>query len=250
MAFVNKEGQQIPTVTFRTRINSHWVNVSTDELFKDKTVVLFALPGAFTPTCSSSHLPRYNELAPVFFNNGIDHILCLSVNDTFVMNEWARGQEAENIILLPDGNGDFTAGMGMLVDKNDLGFGQRSWRYSMLVKNGIIEKMFIEPALDSDPLTVSDADTMLNYLNPHAVKPPVATIFTKSGCPYCTKAKAALEDAGIDYEEVVISQRGLTSRTLRAVANRDTVPQVFIEGRHIGGSDELSAYLAKTQHSW
>lgn len=245
MALPNKEGQNVPSVTFPTRQNAEWVNVTSDELFKGKTVIVFALPGAFTPTCSSTHLPRYNELAPVFFENGVDSIVCLSVNDTFVMNEWAKDQEANNVILLPDGNGEFSEGMGMLVDKNNLGFGKRSWRYSMLVKDGVIEKMFIEPEVEGDPFEVSDADTMLNYINPNAAKPPVATIFTKVGCPFCAKAKADLEDAGIKFEEIVISNSGLTSRTLRAVANRDTVPQVFIEGKHIGGSDDLAAYLKK-----
>jgi peroxiredoxin (alkyl hydroperoxide reductase subunit C) len=245
MALPNKEGQRVPNVTFPTRQNGEWVNVSTDDIFKGKTVIVFALPGAFTPTCSSTHLPRYNELAPVFFENGVDSIVCLSVNDTFVMNEWAKDQEANNVILLPDGNGEFSEGMGMLVDKNNLGFGKRSWRYSMLVKDGVIEKMFIEPEVEGDPFEVSDADTMLNYINPSAAKPPVATIFTKVGCPFCAKAKAALEDAGIKYEEIVISNSGITSRTLRAVANRDTVPQVYIEGKHIGGSDDLEAYLKK-----
>lgn len=243
MALPNKEGQRIPNVTFPTRQNGEWVNVTTDELFKGKTVIVFALPGAFTPTCSSTHLPRYNELAPVFFENGVDSIVCLSVNDTFVMNEWAKDQESDNVILLPDGNGEFSEGMGLLVDKNDLGFGKRSWRYSMLVKDGLIEKMFIEPEVEGDPFEVSDADTMLNYINPKAAKPSVATIFTKVGCPFCAKAKAALEDAGITYEEIVISNSGVTSRSLRAIANRDTVPQVFIEGKHIGGSDDLEVYL-------
>jgi peroxiredoxin (alkyl hydroperoxide reductase subunit C) len=243
MALPNKEGQRVPNVTFPTRQNGQWVNVTTDELFKGKTVVLFALPGAFTPTCSSTHLPRYNELAPVFFANGVDSIVCLSVNDTFVMNEWAKDQEANNVILLPDGNGEFSEGMGMLVDKNNLGFGKRSWRYSMLVKDGVVEKMFIEPEVEGDPFEVSDADTMLNYINPSAAKPPVATIFTKVGCPFCAKAKALLEDKGIKYEEILVSNSGITSRTLRAVSNRDTVPQVFIEGKHIGGSDDLEAYF-------
>lgn len=138
--FASKEGQSIPQVTFPTRQGDAWVNVTTEELFKDKTVIVFSLPGAFTPTCSSSHLPRYNELHSVFKENGVDDILCVSVNDTFVMNAWKADQEAENITFIPDGNGDFTDGMGMLVEKNDIGFGKRSWRYSMLVKNGVVEK--------------------------------------------------------------------------------------------------------------
>ena len=167
----NREGQKVPNVTFRTRQNHDWVNVTSDEIFKGKTVAVFSLPGAFTPTCSSSHVPRFNELAPVFKQNGVDEIVCISVNDAFVMNEWAEDQDADRIRFLPDGNGDFTDGMGMLVDKDDLGFGKRSWRYSMVVKDGTIEKMFIEPEKPGDPYEVSDADTMLDWLAPNAKKP-------------------------------------------------------------------------------
>ncbi len=124
----NREGQRVPEVTFRTREGDQWVNVTTNDLFNGKTVVVFALPGAFTPTCSSTHLPGYNELAPLLRECGVDDILCISVNDAFVMNEWGKTQRAENVRLIPDGNGELTAGMGMLVDKEDLGFGKRSWR--------------------------------------------------------------------------------------------------------------------------
>jgi peroxiredoxin len=137
--FSNREGQRVPQVTFRARSESDWKPVTTDDIFKGKTVVVFSLPGAFTPTCSSTHVPRYNELAPAFLANGVDRIVCISVNDAFVMNEWARTQECGNVTLLPDGNGEFTEKMGMLVDKSDLGFGKRSWRYSMLVKDGVIQ---------------------------------------------------------------------------------------------------------------
>ncbi len=243
--FVNREGQTVPQVVFHTRQNNEWVDVSTDDIFKGKTVVLFALPGAFTPTCSSTHLPGYNELAPVFKANGVDEVVCLSVNDTFVMNEWAKDQEADQVRLLPDGNGDFSEGMGLLVDKEGLGFGKRSWRYSMLVKDGVIEKMFIEPDVDGDPFEVSDAETMLNYINPNAKAPSVATIFTKEGCPFCAKAKALLTDKGVGYEEIMVSNHGVTSRTLRAVANASTVPQVFIDGQYIGDSEALEAFFKK-----
>ena len=164
--FKNREGQRVPQVTFRARSESDWKPVTTDDIFKGKTVVVFSLPGAFTPTCSSTHVPRYNELAPAFLANGVDRIVCVSVNDAFVMNEWARTQECGNILMLPDGNGEFTEKMGMLVDKTDLGFGKRSWRYSMLVKDGVIEKMFIEPEKPGDPFEVSDADTMLELHQP------------------------------------------------------------------------------------
>lgn len=239
----DKTGQAIPQVTFRTRQGEQWVDVTSDELFKDKTVVVFSLPGAFTPTCSSTHLPRYNELAPVLFENGVDDIICISVNDTFVMNAWLKDQEAEHIRVIPDGNGEFTDGMGMLVDKQDLGFGKRSWRYSMLVKNGIIEQMFIEPNKPGDPFEVSDADTMLAHINPQAAKPSAITVFSKPGCPFCARAKQLLLDKGMRYEEVILGQDA-TSISLKAVSGRSTVPQIFIDGRHIGGSDELAEHLA------
>lgn len=241
--FENREGQQVPQVTFRTRRNHEWVDVTTDEVFKGKTVVVFSLPGAFTPTCSSTHVPRYNQLAQTFRQNGVDEIICVSVNDAFVMNEWQQEQKAHNITFMPDGNGDFSRGMGMLVAKNDLGFGDRSWRYSMLVKDGVIEKMFIEPDVPGDPFEVSDADTMLAYIAPEAPKPMNVTVFSREGCPYCVRTKGMLHDAGIHFEELVLN-RDFTEATLRAVSGRASVPQVYINGEHIGGSEELEAWLA------
>lgn len=240
----SREGQRVPDVTFRTRQNNQWVNITTDELFAGKTVVVFSLPGAFTPTCSSTHLPGYNQLAKVFKENGVDDIVCISVNDTFVMNEWAKSQEANNITVIPDGNGEFTDGMGMLVDKADLGFGKRSWRYSMLVKDGVVEKMFVEPDKPGDPFEVSDAETMLNYINPQAMKPKVISLFTKVGCPFCARAKEMLQEQGMDYEEITLGSN-VTTYSLRAVAGATTVPQVFIDGKLIGDSEALTAYLSK-----
>lgn len=240
----NIEGQNVPQVVFPTRVDNEWVNVTSDELFKGKKVILFALPGAFTPTCSSTHLPRYNELAPVFAAEGIDSIICLSVNDTFVMNSWKEDQHAENITFLPDGNGEFSEGMGMLVDKKDLGFGKRSWRYSMLVNDGKIEKMFIEPEEPGDPFKVSDADTMLNYVAPNAKLPARVTLFTKPGCPHCTRAKAALKNKGYAYEEIELGQNGLSYSSLTAVTGRGTTPQVYIDGEHVGSADDLESWLA------
>jgi glutaredoxin-like protein len=239
----NREGQKVPTVTFKTRSNGQWVDITTDELFAGKNVVVFALPGAFTPTCSSTHVPGYNDLAKVFKENGIDEIVCISVNDAFVMEEWQKDQKAANIRFIPDGNGFFSAQMGMLVDKEDLGFGKRSWRYSMLVKDKTIEKMFIEPDKPGDPFEVSDAETMLNYINPNAHKPAFISLFTKVGCPFCARAKALLKEKGLEYEEIVLGD-GITTRTLKAVAGAATVPQVFIDGKLIGGSDALAEYFS------
>ena len=241
--FENKEGQKIPAVTFPIHANDAWTSRDTQEIFTGKTVVVFSLPGAFTPTCSSSHLPRYNELASKFAANGVDEILCVSVNDTFVMNAWAADQEAENISFIPDGNGDFTDGMGLLVEKNDIGFGKRSWRYSMLVKDGVIEKMFIEPDLPGDPFEVSDADTMLKYINPEAVQTTQVSLFTKPGCPHCARAKDLLTQQGLQYEELTLGD-DISISAMRANTNADTVPQIFIDGKHIGGADDLAKHFA------
>ena len=167
----------VPDVTFKTRVRDEsiggdnpfkWYDLTTDELFANKKVVVFSLPGAFTPTCSTSHLPRYEELYNEFKALGADEVVCVSVNDAFVMYQWGLKQGRENVFLLPDGNGEFTRKMGMLVDKSNLGFGMRSWRYSMYVENKEIKKVFMEPGFDdncpTDPFEVSDADTMLEYL--------------------------------------------------------------------------------------
>jgi len=167
----------VPQATFLTRVRNdaiagpnpfEWKEVFSNDIFTNKKVVLFALPGAFTPTCSTSHLPRYEELYEQFKSEGVDDVICLSVNDAFVMYQWGQTQGAKNVFLLPDGNGNFTREMGMLVDKENLGFGKRSWRYSMLVNNGVIEKMFVEDGFsdncETDPFEVSDADTMLDYI--------------------------------------------------------------------------------------
>lgn len=238
-----KEGDKVPSVTFHTRANDEWVDVTTDELFGGKTVVVFSLPGAFTPTCSSSHLPRYEALAPVFKAEGVDDVVCVSVNDTFVMNAWAEQLGTPSIRMIPDGSGKFTDGIGMLVNKDDLGFGMRSWRYSMLVRDGVIEKMFVEPDEPGDPFKVSDADTMLNYINADAKVPTAVSIITKPGCPHCTRAKAALTQAGYRYEEIVLG-KDATATSLAALSGANTTPQIFMDGKRIGGADDLDAFLA------
>ena len=239
------EGKPVPQVTFKARPDDQWQDVSSEQLFKGRTVIVFSLPGAYTPTCSSSHLPRYQELAPVFRDNGVDDIVCMAVNDAFVMNEWKQGQDAADITFIPDGNGDFSDGMGLLVDKRNLGIGMLSWRYSMLVRDGVIEKMFIEPEKEGDPFEVSDAETMLRYLNPAATVPEPVVIFSKPGCPHCARAKAALGDRGLSYTDISQSQH-ISSSVLRAVAGASTWPQVFIGGKLIGDADALERHLAST----
>jgi len=238
----NCEGQTVPQVTFRCRNADQWQDITSNQLFDGKTVVLFALPGAFTPTCSSSHVPRYNELAGPLRAAGVDDIYCLSVNDAFVMDAWKQQQQADQITFLPDGNGEFSAGVGMLVDKQAVGFGKRSWRYSMLVRNGVIEKMFVEPDLPGDPFQVSDADTMLKYLNPEATEETAITLFARPGCGHCARAKALLKAKGLAYDEIQLG-RDISHRGLFAVSGGRTVPQVFIDGQHIGGADDLEAHF-------
>lgn len=237
--FENKEGQNVPEVTFKVREKGDWQEWTSQDLFKGKKVVLFALPGAFTPTCSSTHLPRYNDLAGVFNENGVDAIYCLSVNDTFVMNAWKESQEAENITVIPDGNGEFTEKLGFLVDKNDIGFGKRTWRYSMLVNDGVIEKMFIEPDKPGDPFEVSDADTMLNYVNSEAQKPEEAIVFTKPGCPHCARAKELLGEKKVTFRDV----EGIRTSSLRSMGGAGTYPLVFLGGKLIGGADDLENHF-------
>jgi len=239
----NREGQKVPSVTFKTRSKGEWVDVSTDEVFAGKTVVAFSLPGAFTPTCSATHVPRYNELAKVLGDNGVDDIVCLSVNDGFIMEQWQKDQDAWNLRFLPDGNGEFTQGMDMLVDKSAIGFGKRSWRYSMLVKDGVIEKMFIEPEVDGDPFGVSDADTMLSYINPQAELPETIALVSRDGCPHCTRAKNLLKERGLSFEEIQIG-RDISQHSLRGLAGSGSVPQVFIAGKLVGGADELEIHFS------
>ena len=237
------EEKKVPNVTFRTRSGHEWVDRSSDDVFGGKTVIVFSLPGAFTPTCSSSHAPRYDQLCGTFTELGVDEVVCLSVNDAFVMNEWKADLGIENLTFLPDGNGAFTEGMGMLVDKEDLGFGKRSWRYSMLVRDGVVEKVFAEPQEPGDPYGVSDADTMLAYLAPDAATPLDVTVLSRGGCPHCARAKGLLRDANIPFEALELNKQ-FTDRSLRAVADATSLPQVFINGEKIGGADELETWLS------
>ena len=167
----------VPEVTFRTRVRDEavggdnpfrWQDVTTDDYFANKRVVLFSLPGAFTPICSTQQLPGYEERANEIKALGIDEIYCLSINDSYVMNAWAKAQGLENVKVIPDGSGYFTRAMGMMVQKDPEGFGVRSWRYAMVVNNKEIEAMFVEPGYEdncpTDPFGVSSAESILGYL--------------------------------------------------------------------------------------
>ena len=173
-------GTIIPNVNFETRVRDirpdigrgdnpfTWKQVSTQDLFADKRVVLFSLPGAFTPTCSTYQLPDFEHLYDVFVEKGIDEIYCMSVNDSFVMNAWAKDQGLKNVKVIPDGSGLFTSGMGMLVSKDNLGFGQRSWRYAAVINNCEVEQWFEEPGKEDnhpdDPYCVSSPQNVLEHL--------------------------------------------------------------------------------------
>lgn len=171
------EGAHVPEVVFKTRVRDEsiggdnpyrWQDVSSKEIFDGRKVVVFGLPGAFTPTCSTTHAPGFETKYDEFKKLGIDEVYCLSVNDAFVMKQWTDKLGVSKVKMLPDGNAAFTKGMGMLVKKENLGFGERSWRYSTLVDDGIIKKIFSEPGFSDDcpddPFEVSDAQTMLSYL--------------------------------------------------------------------------------------
>lgn len=169
--------QTVPDAIFHTRVRNdalggpnpfEWRQLTSDDVFAGKRVVLFAVPGAFTPACSDTHLPGFESHYDAFRAHGIDQIVCLSVNDAFVLYQWALSRNIEKVMMLPDGNGDFTRKMGMLVQRTSQGMGLRSWRYSMLVEDREIVKMFIEPGFRDEPpgvpVDVSNAETMLEYL--------------------------------------------------------------------------------------
>jgi glutaredoxin-like protein len=236
------EGESIEAGPLRVYREGRWDQVDTNTLFGKRRVIVFGVPGAFTPTCSSRHLPRFNELAPTLRARGVDEIVCVSVNDPHVMEAWARAQEADEVTIAADGNGEFTDAIGMLVDRRDLGYGMRSQRYSMLVEDGRVAKLFCEPDEPGDPYVVSDADTMLHHLDPDAEPPDEVVIFTREGCPHCARVRALLERYGIDYVEFPLEE-GVRGTVTRAVSGRETVPVVFINGELIGGADELEQRL-------
>jgi peroxiredoxin len=165
---MRSEGYQVPQVEFVFRENGEFVNRTSSEIFNGKRVVIFSLPGAFTPTCSAYQLPGFEEKYDDFVGSGIDDIYCISVNDGFVMNAWAQDQNIKNVKLIPDGNAYFTRSMGMLVSKSNLGFGDRSWRYAMVVDNGIIDKLFVEAGMrdnaDTDPYEETTPEKVLEYV--------------------------------------------------------------------------------------
>lgn len=181
-----------------------------------------------------------------FKANGIDEVYCVSVNDTFVMNEWARVEDIHNVKMIPDGNTEFTKAMDMLVDKDSLGFGFRSWRYSMLVDNGKVVKQFIEKDVEGDPFDVSDADTMLQYINPQAKAPESITVFTKPGCKFCAELKDILNSKNQKFVEVSLPD-SIRQKVLHGMTGniQNTVPHIYIDGVLIGGLEQYKEKFDK-----
>jgi peroxiredoxin/glutaredoxin len=234
--------RRVPDIAWHMRRDGELRHVTSAELFAGKRVVAFGLPGAFTPTCSGAHLPRYVDLAPVFRANGVDEILCIAVNDPFVMEAWQREQRAAAITFVPDGNAEFTRRLGLLVDQSAKGLGERSRRYAMVVRDGVIEHAFVEPEAGDDPYSISDADNVLKAIAPDARVPPDIVLFTRTGCRFCMRAERLLRERGLPHEPIVASLR-----VLRAVSGRQSTPQVFVDGRYIGGCDELERWLGTAQ---
>ena len=242
-----RAGSKIPAVELSEFRDGTMRKLSSTELFKGRKVVLFALPGAFTPTCSTAHVPGFVAKLKDFKNAGIDDVVCLSVNDPFVMDAWQQAEKAEGLRFVADPYGAFTEAMGMSIDHRDAGLGVRSWRYSMLVNDGTIDSMFIEPDVPGDPFEVSDADTMWKHLRPNEKSQGSAFMLARHGCPHCARAKALLEKSGITFEAIYLGDE-LTMQGVKAASGAATVPQIFIQGKLIGGADQLTDYLS-TAHA-
>ena len=240
---VSREGSRVPDVELSELADGKVKKYSSRELFGGRKVIVFALPGAFTPTCSTAHVPGYVSQLNAFRDAGVDDIVCLSVNDPFVMEAWQRSEKAQGVHFVADPFGEFTEAMGMSIDHRDAGLGMRSWRYSMLVNDGVIEKMFIEADVPGDPFEVSDADTMMKHLRPGQKSLGPVLMLARHGCPFCAKAKEMLTQKGVTFDAVYLGDE-LTMQGVKAASGAAKVPQVFVDGKLVGGSDQLEKFLA------
>jgi glutaredoxin-like protein len=239
----SRVGSQVPDVELVELIDAKLVRLRSADLFRGRRIALFALPGAFTPTCSSEHVPGYVRMLSRLQEAGVAEVICLAVNDPYVMEAWQRAEKAQNLRFIADPYGEFTAAMGMLVDNRDASLGKRSWRYSMLVDNGVVEAMFIERDVPGDPFEVSGAETMMKHLRPDYETPRPAFMLARHGCPHCARAKQLLKDRGIPFEAVHLSDE-FSMQGVKAASGAATVPQVFIDGALIGSADQLAAYFS------
>jgi glutathione-dependent peroxiredoxin len=238
----SRVGAQVPSVDLAELKDGSVQRIQSEDLFAHRRVILFALPGAFTPTCSTAHVPGYSARLQDFKRAGIDEVICLSVNDPFVMDAWQRAEKADGLRFIADPYGEFTNSMGMAIDHRDAGLGTRSWRYSMLIDDGKIEAMFIEPDLPGDPFEVSDADTLWKHLRPNEKSTETVFMLARHGCQHCARAKELLTNRGISFEAIYLGD-DLTMQGVRAASGKATVPQIFIGGKLIGGADQLAAHL-------
>ena len=246
-----KVGQQVPSAQLSQLVYGDIHHYQTNELFGKVRHLVSALPGAFTPTCSSTHLPVYEHFSESFLAYiGVDSINCISVNDPFVMESWRKDQNVVSVRMLSDGNGSFTEAMGMLVDKTDLSFGKRSWRYSMFIEDGIIQEVFVEPQEEGDPFVVSDAATMWAYLSVQYDKtdvpvPKFVTILGREGCPVCQELFSVMwecEPIGmLEYNYVELG-KDVPATVLHAMSKQQTTPQIWVDGTHVGGLKEFLVY--------
>jgi peroxiredoxin/glutaredoxin len=241
---ISRAGSRVPSAELAELRDGNVQRFAASDLFGGRRVILFALPGAFTPTCSTAHVPGYVARLKDFREAGIDEVVCLSVNDPYVMDAWQRSEKAEGLRFVADPYAEFTQAMGMSIDQRDASLGTRSWRYSMLVDDGMIETMFIEPDVPGDPFEVSDADTMWKYLRPNQKIKSSAFMLARHGCPHCARAQDLLKRSGIAFEAMYLGDE-LTMQGVKAASGIATVPQIFIEGALIGGADQLAVYLSK-----
>ena len=245
----DRTGHRVPSVTFNIRQNFHWVSRNTEYFFKNKRVVVFALPGAFTPVCSSLHLPSYNDLYDSLRANGVDDVYCLAVNDGFVLEAWKKAEKADKITMLPDVDGEFSSRLGFLVDKGEQCLGNRSWRYAMVVDDQVIEKMFIEPPeRGPDPYGESSAETVLHYLNPAAALPRSVTAFLKHDCLDCEEMKAMLRRYRIPFEELYLNDN-FTIKTVKALSGSSYLPQIFVNGVRFENQKDLEERLCAPEEN-
>jgi len=238
----SREGHRVPDVRLAEMRDGNVRVVNSADLFNRRRIILFALPGAFTPTCSTAHVPGYVALLNEFKTAGIDDVICLSVNDPYVMQAWQESEKAQGVHFVADPFAEFTTAMGMSVDHRESLLGTRSWRYSMLVQDGAIQKMFIEADEGDDPFKVSDAETMLGYLRPGRKTLGPVLVLARHGCPHCQRAKALLAERGIRFDAVHLGDE-LTMQGVKAASGGTTVPQIFVGGKLVGGADQLVDFL-------
>ena len=238
----NREGQRVPNVTFPVREGNTWKKLTSDDIFKNKTVVVFSLPGAFTPTCSSTHLPRYNELAPAFFKEGVDSIVCVSVNDTFVMNEWARTRNRPTSRCCPTATAPSPKAWACWSTRATWVSASAAGATPCWSRTAWCRRCSSSRKRKAIPLKCR-TPTPCWRTRAQGQKPDQVVVFSKPGCPFCVEAKALLQDKGFDPIEIPLENK-VRGRVIGAVSGKGTAPQVFINGSLIGGLDDLKAHFA------